>query len=1076
VVKRRSIPFVLFRTTWLAMLVLSLVGMDLARSQAGPLPGPRAQVLSDSIALRVVSARTEPKAFDGQGVSKGEPVVEYEYLISVDNTGDPFDASEACEPFLADGVTRNPNYPDNCDLPSIRTVPGWAPIYTQGDQTTLNEMTTLDMPEGKYLISVIADGYKIDGQHFTIPDDDGLVTVQLHPLPLPASTMVIQVFNDIAMTNGQYDVPSEVYDPAAGDSDTNYPMAGFRASINDIMGEITNDLFGNPLCTVYEKDGAGNVLLDGDGAPIIETLGQGCYSDANGVITIPNIGPLRYDVLVFPPVGEEWIQTTTLEGSQGWDTWLQEGGTGLDNEFLVSAEPAPWTMFGFVRPSTPDLGGTGTIDGVVMAAATWVPAQGGLPFLGRTFGGYMGTKLHRPIVQPWLALNDLQNGDTAVWIGQGNADGSFSIPNVPAGNYSLTYWDEKQHYILDFVQVTVDEGQTSDLGIRMLTGWFTEISGTVFEDTNQNGRQDPGESGIPNYLVVFKDRDNTEIDRMSISALTDENGFYELEKGYPMGSWMVLEAYSDLHRTTGITYQTLNMPEEETLLGGMVDIGILPILGQPIRVDWGVEPYLGSETGGIAGTVFYDTMRAEDDARYAGAEPFQPGIPGLTVNLYAAQVDVYGQPVKEADGSYAKGQLLATTTTETFERPKGCQALDVNGDPVDFPPLPTDPTKDCLEGPMMGTQAGDGQNTLDGNWGFGEGCFGEGNYAIAEGVCFDGSDPIPLPAGKYLVEVEIPEDASGNPMFQVTREEDLNMFDGDTFVPSVPPPACAGPLHTVDVAGSGTDSYPQQILAGGTITVPASVPIDNPGYVDVGGSRYEGQAMPLCNVKYVELSWGKAVAPIFNLFTDVPIPGKWKGYIIDNLNVSVDPNTLFFGEMAGVPEVPIGLYDFTGRLVYTVHSDFNGVYEVLLPSISTFNVPAPSGMLANVYYEYGNDPGPVGAPNVHYNPQYRSIGASFEIYPGNIMPSDLAPTQNGAAIWSPGTQFDALSLCKLNDTDPSTPDTPELFRVSQPYGPPGVSFTIEGNTFGNAGAVTLDDAPLSITSWSDKHIEVTVPA
>jgi hypothetical protein len=34
----------------------------------------------------------------------------------------------------------------------------------------------------------------------------------------------------------------------------------------------------------------------------------------------------------------------------------------------------------------------------------------------------------------------------------------------------------------------------------------------------------------------------------------------------------------------------------------------------------------------------------------------------------------------------------------------------------------------------------------------------------------------------------------------VTREEDLNIFDGDEFFPQIPPPACAGPLHIVDVA------------------------------------------------------------------------------------------------------------------------------------------------------------------------------------------------------------------------------------------------------------------------------------
>jgi hypothetical protein len=1147
------------------LLPLGLVGTaPLTKDARTALAAPLQQApTTDTIALSVVSARTEPRAFDGAGVLKGDPVTAYKFMINVDNTGDPTD-----DPLCF--AATNPNYPDGCDWPSIRTVPGWSPIYAQGDETALNETITLaGLPPGKYLISVMADGYKLDGEHFTIPMEEttpgsGVATIEvaMHPLPLPPATMVIKVFEDVSMTNGQYDAPSE---------DGN-PLEGFRVSLNDIAGEITADLFGNPLCTEYEKDPVtGEVLLDADGAPIILNLGLGCYSDANGIVTIPNIGPLRYDVLMFPPAGETWIQTTTLEGSQGWDTWLQEAGTGLDNEFLIAAEPFPWTIFGFVRPNTPNLGGTGTIQGVIMGAATFVPTTGGLPYIGDTFGGLGGALLHRPIANPWLSLNDLQNGDTAVWVGQGNADGTFSIPNVPEGNYILTYWDENQHYILDLVQVTVNANQTTDLGIRMLTGWFTEVSGYVYHDENSNGVRDPGEQGMPDYLVVLRDRDNTEIDRMSIAALTDANGFYELEKGYPMGSWMVLEAYSDLHHTTGVTYQTLNMPAPKTLMGGIVDIGLLPVLGQPVQLDWGVHLYDSNENGGIAGTVFYDTVRAEDEARYAGVEPWQPGIPDLTMNLYAAQVDAFGQPVLASDGSYAKGQLLATTTTETFARPKDCIARDADGiplDPAGFTVLP-DPTagKDCLEGPLMGTQIGDGQNNLDGNWGFGEGCYGAGNYATGEGTCAIGT-PTPLIPGNYLVEVEIPNDASGNPMFLPTREEDLNMFDGDTFIPNIPPPACAGPLHIVDLADAGPDNMPARynvlqvsnnatggtftLTANGqettgaipfdapaswieialesldsvtsvtvtgagtsadpwvitflnpvvgeltaddiglsalgsastivadpshTITVPASTPVVNPNHAaeyDAGFGRYEGDAMPLCDVKYVQLSNGKAVAPVFNLFTPVPIPGKWKGYLIDNLNVSVDPATLFFGEMAGIPNAPIGLYDYSGRLVHTTHSDFNGVYETLLPSTGTYNAPTPSGMLANVYYLYANDPGPLDAPNLNYNPQYRSIGTSFEIYPGTINPSDLAPTQNGAAIWAPGALFNGLALCAQPDTDP------QLYAVSKPYGSAGELITIQGIGFGGAASVTLDGIPVATTTPTeadpDRVIEFTVPA
>jgi hypothetical protein len=999
-----------------------------------------------TVYLGLINARTEPRAFDGAGVTQGTPVtstVPYQWLISVDNTGDPFQPRDA-------GCSRSdPDYPANCDWPSIRTIPGWAPVYTQGDQDDLNGTTGVTLPPGKYLISVVAEGYKIDGQHFSVPlADPGLLTVALQPLPLPAATMRIRVFEDVSMTNGQFDAPVE------------NGLAGFRAVVNDTIGEVTQDLYGNPLCTEYQKDVNGDVLLDVNGDPIVQTLGVGCYSDANGDIVIPNLAPLRYDVLVVPPDGTTWTETTTLEGSWSWDTWLQEGGTGLDNEFVVAGEPFPWTVFGFVRPTptiTPTVG-AGAIQGSIVDVEVFTPFQGGLPYQGGQWGGLSGSKIVGPISYPWIALNDLQNGDTAIYIGRGNADGTFNIPNVPPGNYVLTYWDDELHRILDWVQVTVQPNQTTDLGALFLTGWFTIVHGTVFVDTNSNGRRDPGEAGVPNYLVVLKDRDNTEIDRMSIAVTTDVNGNYTFEKAYPMGSWMVLEAYNDAYYTTGYTFQASNQPSETTVLGNGVDVGLLPIIGQSVRLDWGVRSYAPGTNGGIVGTVFYDTARNELDARYAVPEPFGPGIPDLTVNLYAALKDGSGNFITVTTpgpdfGALAKGPLLNTTTTETFARPQNCQPRDVDGNPVDAPALaPPTGDHDCLEGPMMGVQIGTEFNTLDGNYGFTEIL-----TSPVTGLALPA--PAPIPPGDYLVEVVAPTDpVFGRPLYQVTREEDVNVFDGDTYVPQLPPSACAGPLHTVDVAGVGSDGLDA---------------VYNPAFAEAGGSIYEGQDMPLCNVKLVTLGDRRSIAPGFMFFTEVPIPGRWKGYIIDDLTLSTNPNELFFGEKAGLAYMPIGIYDFSNRLVTTAVSDPNGVYEVLVPSSSTYNAPTPSGVAANVYYHMGNDPGQPDNPNPTYNPQYRTIGASFEMYPGTWLPADLAPTQIAVSIQAPGAQFNQVAQCRLDAT------TPQLYAVSQPYVIVSGTVTIRGMGFGASqgqGSVTLDGAPLPVLGWNDRTITATVPA
>ena len=54
-------------------------------------------------------------------------------------------------------------------------MPGAAPIYTQGDQDDFNGVlgTGVEILQaGKYLISVLADGYKMSGAHFSVPLPD----------------------------------------------------------------------------------------------------------------------------------------------------------------------------------------------------------------------------------------------------------------------------------------------------------------------------------------------------------------------------------------------------------------------------------------------------------------------------------------------------------------------------------------------------------------------------------------------------------------------------------------------------------------------------------------------------------------------------------------------------------------------------------------------------------------------------------------------------------------------------------------------------------------------------------------
>ncbi len=730
-----------------------------------------------------------------------------------------------------------------------------------------------------------------------------------------------------------------------------------------------------------------------------------------------------------------------------------------------------------------------------MATKAYIPPTGGTT----TEPGLIGGKIAGPIVKPWIALSDLNNGDVAVYVGQGNADGSFAIPNVPDGSYTLTYWDEPQDYILDIQNVTVVNGESVDVGDLHALGWWTQISGYVFNDINENGKKDSGEAGLANFPVSMKKRENSLMDRGAVTVFTDSQGYYFMENAYPITQWLVEEVYSDQFKTTGVTYQADNQPDETTVLGAGVDISVLPIIGLGGRVDWGVKAYSPGDNGGIVGTVSYDTTRNELDPRFAVVEEWQPGVPDLTVDLYApipcgtnagapCSADGYEVVASGPDaGAYATGQLLNTYVTENWQRPKAAPPATWTATRSSTAPTRTccrsARTDNCLEGPMMGVQfapyatdqgtpnANFGA-TVDGNYGFGDGCFGtrrvrHGNPGLRRRVGSHGPDAGGLPG-----QGRDPERRQRAPDVQGHQGRGHQHLPWRPVHPAGPAAGVRRPAPHRGPRRRGHRQLPLQDSRSNGVTVDASTPIDNPDFADAGGTYYEGQQTPLCDTKLVTVSDRRSIAPTFNVFTDVPLPVRFWGLIVDDLNFSSNPKSLLYGEKMGVPFAPVGIYDYTNRLVTTVESDYNGLFDVLLPSTNRISCPTPSGVCPNLYRFVGNDPGVPGRLNPTYNPQFRTIAAEFEAFPGLLVPADLAPTQVGVSVQLPGSQVLAPVACNLNDpTGGAAATTPELFAVSRPYvNGSSAAFTVSGQGFGatkGAGQVTLDGIPVATATWND---------
>ncbi|NJM40858.1 MAG: hypothetical protein HC853_08835, partial [Anaerolineae bacterium] len=594
-----------------------------------------------------------------QELGTSTPIASYQFMINRDDSGNTRDSVVDCFP------DTNPDYPAGCNWASVHSINGGTQqgLVTQGDETHLNETIGINLPDGKYVISVIAAGHKIDGEHFSVPlPDTGLVTVQMYAMPLPLSTIRVRVFEDIAGTNGELDIPGE------------QGLAGFRALVEDVAGEVTTDWYGNPLCTEYALDSLGNP----DPEQPIPGTGGVCLSDSNGDLVIPNLGPGRYEVSAIPPNGQTWYRTTTLEGGPGWDVWPQENNSGYETEIIIGGEAQPEIPMGFVKPTSCTTNplapvscptATGGITGTVWSVKTYFPPVGGLFFGGNGGSSTNGVALDKRVANPLVALGALQGGDQTVWMGRGNTNGTFTIQNVPNGNYVLTVWDTNQLQLLDFKQVTVTGGQVTNAGDIMVAHWFGIIEGYIFVDTNENGIKDAGEFGIPNYALTLRKRDNALVDQFDRFATTNNSGYYTFRRVYPYLQWTVLEAYNDRYFTTGYTFKTDNQPTSTTVLGGGVDVSVFVGFGLTTRVDWGVKPYAAGTNGGIAGTVSYEVTRNELDPRLAAIEDYQPGIPDLEMRLYAAKKDASGAFEFEADGSYKKGPLLNTYTTETWQRP-----------------------------------------------------------------------------------------------------------------------------------------------------------------------------------------------------------------------------------------------------------------------------------------------------------------------------------------------------------------------------------------------------------------------
>lgn len=978
----------------------------------------------------------------------------------------------------------------------------YMPVVSTGHGVGTATVTGLDAAK-RYFVSVLPDsGYAIAGAPFR--GSSGGVKVAVNALPLPAGQLSVLVFEDNNPINNAPEIPEE------------RGLAGFTVILNEAGGTygasggmVMADAFGNPLGTTYNPDGS--VLQIGTGE---------IRTDADGQALIKNLSPGKYGIQVVPPTmppGQEWHQTATIEGTKTVDAWIKANEPAV---FVEYGPPGHHVFIGFVQEkSLPAGSGTGRITGRVVNLHNSRPPD---------FTFYNG----RPIEGAYVGLNRIAGNPQGIFVGPADpATGDFAIDNVPPGDYQLVVWDDKLDLIFGFHNLTVPPGgaEVALLDVPIFN-WFAKLESDVFYDSDGDGQRDADEPGMAGQAVNLRFRDGS----IYQSTVTDPSGHAKFEEVFPFFNWLVAEVDFTRFKATGATihvdaggpvdttdpatlYGAFNpLPQFDPMTGSIgasrtdqgpvLTLGYQGFLGQTNWIEWGKVNYPPAENGGIAGIIQYATTRAEDDPRYAAAEPWEPGIPRVQVNLYEANLD---GTVKDIDGT--AGVQLSDVDNSPFGwsegGPMGLEDVKRNGDVAGCNAI-----RNCAFNPgdareIAATDSWDDSQP--------DGCSNETgaqmpcwdglrNYNQVRPAVFDGGFAFgslvgpQLPPGSYIVEAVTP------PGYRQVEVGDKNVDFGEVYVPTpdLLPAPCVGTPFTV----------PQYLTL--------FPDVENPLYDPANPTK----TTPSCSMKQVEVRQGVNAAANFFMYTEVPVAGHLVGIVLDDLANEFNPAAPTFGEKYALPFIPVSLRDWTGKEFSRVYTDQFGAFNALVPSTWTLNAPFPSGVAPNIVTACVNHPGPIPDPanpavqilDPHFDRRYSQFCYQFQYLPGKTTYLDTpalpiaafagpnqvtldceypsgtprihsvtGSTSSGADIQGPwiagGTNPAAREITIVSagtvavpnpDWDPNNPASPKTINRDYGFGPSGAGNRVSLNLDPATGSSAIE---MQIVNWSNGLITARFP-
>ncbi len=423
-------------------------------------------------------------------------------------------------------------------------------------------------------------GHTMGGAPILFPQPNAKVTVLVQPGPLPPGKLSVAVFEDDFPLNGEWDAGGGV-DVLA----TNEPgLGGFNLELvdqagrfGDVTGQMTYDMFNQPLsnslagqkdaatgldaCPISSQDTndptqtgiTGQIVT----CPKYESDGK-TLSPLAGQAVVVNLMPGFYSVIATPGAdriarGEEWLQTNTLDGQKGHDAFIKIGEPAYFQEY----GPAGYhDVIGFANPAIINNRHAGVCAGTDLNTT-------GTNCKNSLTGKITGERLSRTpderlyssgshdtfaFTQCYVSFGDPDGEDFA--FAKCNDDGTFTLTNLPDGNWRLTVFDRWNDQIVDGLSTPVflSGGKATNIGDVAEQQWQNNVYTRTFVDDNKDGVSQSAEAGIPLINTTIRFRDGS----LANNQLTDFTGTANFNENFPLFNWYVVETDTTRYKTTGI--------------------------------------------------------------------------------------------------------------------------------------------------------------------------------------------------------------------------------------------------------------------------------------------------------------------------------------------------------------------------------------------------------------------------------------------------------------------------------------------------------------------------------------------